>query len=105
MIFYAAAALFLANFALGVLVQFGLVDTKPFRWLHHALFFAVFASAAISVAAGFWRGDGYAWALLPVLVLFLLLPRIRAGTVGHAALASAALFFYVAGFVWMVWEV
>lgn len=105
MIFYAAAAVFLANFALGVLVQFGVVDTKPFRWLHHALFFAVFASAAIAVVAGFWRGDEYAWALLPVLVLFLLLPRIRAGTVGHAALASTALLFYAVGFVWMVWEV
>ena len=46
MIFYVAMALFLANFALGVLVQFRIVDTKPFRWLHHALFFAVFASAA-----------------------------------------------------------
>ena len=105
MIFYAAAALFLANFVLGVLVQFGIVDTKPFRWLHHALFFAVFVSAAVAVVAGFWQGAGYAWALLPVLALFLLLPRIRAGTAGHAALAGIALIFYALGFVWMVWEV
>ena len=56
MIFYAASALFVANFALGVLVQFGIVDTRPFRWLHHALFFAVFASAALAVAVGFLQG-------------------------------------------------
>ena len=100
LIFYAAAVLFLANFALGVLVQFGVVDTKPFRWLHHALFFAVFASAAIAVGFGFLQGAGYAWALLPVLALFAVLPRVRAGTYGHAALAGTALIFYATGFVW-----
>lgn len=102
LIFYAAAALFLVNFVLGILVQFGVVDTKPFRWLHHALFFLVFLSAALAVGFGFWQGAPYRWALLPVLVLFLVLPRVRAGTPGHAALASGALIFYVAGFVWTV---
>ena len=101
LIFYAAAILFLANFALGVLVQVGVVDTKPFRWLHHALFFLVFFSAALAVGYGFWQGAPYRWVLLPVLLLFLVLPRIRAGTPGHAALASLALIFYAAGFVRM----
>lgn len=100
MIFYAATALFLANFALGVLVQFGVVDTKPFRWLHHALFFAVFASAALAVAAGFWTGAPYRWWLLPALGIYLVLPRVRAGTPGHAALASGALILYATGLVW-----
>jgi hypothetical protein len=80
LIFYAATALFAANFALGVLVQFGIVDTKPFRWLHHALYFAVFASAALAVAVGFLQGAPYRWALLPVLMLYLVLPRVRGGT-------------------------
>ena len=95
MIFYAATVLFLANFALGVMVQFGVVDTKPFRWLHHALF-----SAAFAVGVGLLQGAAYAWALLPVLGLFAVLPRVRAGTYGHAALASTALIFYATGFVW-----
>ncbi len=99
MIFYAAALLFLANFALGVLVQFGVVDTRPFRWLHHALFFAVFASAALAGGVGFLEGAPYRWALLPVLVLFTILPRVRAGTPGHAALAGVAMIFYATGFV------
>ena len=97
MIFYSASILFGLNFALGVLVQFGIVDTKPFRWLHHALFFAVFASAALAVAAGFWEEAPYRWVLLPVLALYAVLPRVRAGTAGHAALAGAALVFYAAG--------
>lgn len=99
MIFYLAAILFLANFALGVLVQLRIVDTKPFRWLHHALFFAVFISAALAVAVGVWRGETYGWILLPVLPIYAVLPRVRAGTVGHAALASGALIFYATGFV------
>lgn len=97
LIFYAATALFLANFVLGVLVQFGVVDTKPFRWLHHALFFAAFASAALAVAVGFWQEAPYRWALLPVLALYAVLPRVRAGTAGHAALACGAMVFYVLG--------
>jgi len=102
LIFYVAMILFLANFALGVLVQFRIVDTKPFRWLHHALFFAVFASAAVAASVGFLQGAPYRWALLPVLALFFVLPRVRAGTPGHAALAGGAMIFYVTGFVWML---
>ncbi len=102
MIFYIAMVLFVANLALGVLVQFRIVDTKPFRWLHHALFFAVFASAAVAVGVGFLQGAPYRWVLLPVLVLFALLPRVRAGTPGHAALASGAMILYFTGFVWML---
>ena len=100
--FYAAVTLFLANFALGVLVQFGPVDTKPFRWLHHALFFAVFVSAALAAFVGFLQGAPYRWVLLPVLVLFAVLPRVRAGTAGHAALAGAALILFATGFVWVL---
>ena len=102
MIFYIAMVLYVANFALGVLVQLRIVDTKPFRWLHHALFFAVFASAALAVGVGFLQGAPYRWVLRPVLLLVALLPRIRAGTPGHAALASGAMILYVTGFVWML---
>jgi hypothetical protein len=100
--FYAAMVLFFANFALGVMVQFRMVDTKPFRWLHHALYFAAFASAALAAGVGFLQGAPYRWALLPVLGLFAVLPRVRAGTPGHAALAGGALIFYATGLVWML---
>ena len=96
-IFYTATLLFLLNFALGLFVQFRIVDTKPFRWLHHALFFAVFVSAAVAALAGFLSGASYRWALLPVLALFAVLPYVRAGTAGHAALACGVLVFYVVG--------
>jgi hypothetical protein len=97
LLFYVASILFLLNFALGVLVWLGVVDTKPFRWLHHALFFAVFVSAAAAGLAGFLWEAPFRWALPPILVLFTVLPYVRAGTLGHAALASGALAFYVVG--------
>jgi hypothetical protein len=78
-IFYVATVLFLLNFALGLLVQLLIVDKKPFRWLHHALFFAVFISAAAAALVGFLAGLPYRWALLPVLALLAILPYVRAG--------------------------
>jgi hypothetical protein len=102
LIFYVAMVFFLANFALGILVQFRVVDTKPFRWLHHLLFFVAFGSAAVAAGVGFLQGEPYRWVLLPVLLLFVLLPRVRAGTAGHAALASGTLILYAAGCVWML---
>ncbi|CAA9450461.1 MAG: hypothetical protein AVDCRST_MAG37-2267 [uncultured Rubrobacteraceae bacterium] len=99
MILFAATVLFVLNFALGILVQLRVVNTKPFRWLHHALFFAVFVSTAVAAFAGFLSGAPYGWALLAVLAIFVVLPRVRAGTIGHAALACVALLFYAAG-VW-----
>ena len=102
MIFYVAMVFFLANFTLGILVQFRVVDSRPFRWLHHALFFVVFASAAVAAGVGFLQDAPYRWVLLPVLALFAVLPRVRAGTPGHAALASGALILYAVGCVWML---
>jgi hypothetical protein len=45
------------------MLQFGLVDTKPFRRLRHALFFAVFASAALAGAALILYAAGFVWML------------------------------------------
>lgn len=98
LIFYAAAVCFAANFVLGLLVQFGIVDSSPFKWLHHALFFAAFVAAGAAALVALLRWSGLVWPLLGILALFAVLPRIKAGTPGHAALASAALILYVAGF-------
>jgi hypothetical protein len=96
---YIAATLFQLNFALALLVQFCVMGTKPFRWLHYVLFFVVFVSAVAGTLAGFFLGAPYRRSLLPVLTLFVVLQCVRAGTLGHAALAGGALFFYAAGLV------
>ena len=60
---------------------------------------AVFAAAALAAGVGFLQAAPYRWALLPVLALYVVLPRVRAGTAGHAALASCAMIFYATGLV------
>lgn len=97
LLFYLACALFLVNFVLGMLVQARIVDTKPFRWLHHALFSAVFVAAVLAVAVGFLWSLPYRWTLLPALGLFAALPYVRAGTIRRAGLASGALLLYALG--------
>lgn len=101
MILYLAAICFAANFLLGVLVQFRLLDSTPFKWLHHALFFAAFVTAGAATLVAFVQGSARLWPLLGILALFTMLPRIRAGTPAHAVLASAALVLYVTGFALM----
>lgn len=97
--FYVAAALFAVTFLLGVLVQSGYVRTKEFRWVHHALFFGVAASAVLAALVGIVAGEAYGVALIPVIGIYLILPRVRAGTFGHGLLAVIALTFYLGGFV------
>ncbi|WP_119067325.1 hypothetical protein [Rubrobacter indicoceani] len=99
LVFYISFAFFAAAFLLGVAVQTGLLDTAEFRWLHHALFFGVAATAVAAVAFGVVSGEAYGWALLPVLGLYVIFPRVRAGTFGHGLLAVVALAFYALGFV------
>ena len=91
-------ACFAANFVLGILVQLRVVDSSPFKWLHHALFFAAFVSAGAAALGALVGGEARLWPLLGVLGVFSVLPRVRAGTPGHAGLASAALVLYAAGF-------
>lgn len=102
MAFYAAVALFAANFVLGVLVKLGVVGT--FHWLHHGLFFLVCASAVIAVLVGFRNGKPYRWALLPALIIFAVLPTFEGGSAAHIALACTALVFYAAGFASVLQE-
>src|SRR4028119_15210 len=64
------------------------------------LLLAGFASAAMAVFIGFLSGAPYRWPLVAVLAIFAILPRVRAGTIGHAILACGALLLYAAG-VWV----
>lgn len=83
---------------MGILVQLRIVDSSPFKWLHHALFFAAFVSAGAATLVALLTLSAHFWPLLGILALYAVLPRIRAGTPGHAALAVGVLLLYVAGF-------
>lgn len=87
---YAATVLLLANVALGVSVATGVLDTGGFRWIHHAVFFAVAASTAAAAVVGLVHRSAYVVALVPALVVYAVLPRFAGGSPRHTALAVVA---------------
>lgn len=87
--------LYVANVALGASVQARVVSTRRHRWVHHALYAAVFAGA-VAAALGLAAGGRAWWALTPTLVALAALPRYRGGSRAHAALALTGLAGYAA---------
>jgi hypothetical protein len=91
----AAAASYAANCVLGASVATGLLDTRGYRWLHHALFVATSTLTAMATAALLARRDGAAWTLLPALVPLAAMPRASARTPRHARVGLSAAPFYL----------
>jgi hypothetical protein len=93
-VFWAAFALYLANLALGVSVQLRWVSTKRARWLHHALYFAVFVGA-IAAAVALFAVGGRWWGFLLTLAALAVLPSFRGGTRIHMALTIGGFLGYL----------
>jgi hypothetical protein len=89
---------YIATAALGTSAQLGLVNTRPFRWAHHALFAAVWLTLILLVVMA-W---GAVWlvAVVPIAVSMATLPRFRAGTRPHCTCALIGLASYGVMFVW-----
>lgn len=94
-----ATLLFLANLALGGLVQTHAVDTSGARWVHHTLFFLVAASAVLALGVGLLASRWGILALTPALAAYAVLPRLPGGTPRHRGLALAVVPFYVLALV------
>ncbi|RKS72451.1 hypothetical protein CLV35_2695 [Motilibacter peucedani] len=94
-----AATAYACNVLLGVLVQRRLVDTSGVRWLHHALFFAVAASATAAVGAALLTRTWPALLLAPALGAWLVMPRLPGGTTRHRATALGVMPFYALALV------
>lgn len=80
-------ALYVANLALGMGVQFRVVSTRRFRWVHHALYAVVFAGA-LAAALGLILTGSRWWPLALTLGALAALPRYRGGTRQHMGLAA-----------------
>ncbi|MBN6191009.1 hypothetical protein JQN58_29545 [Aneurinibacillus sp. BA2021] len=101
-LFVAAAAAYTANCALGASVAIRLVDTRNFRWLHHALYIATCATAALAASAGLWGeprrpSRRAALALLPAAAPLAAIPYLGTHTRRHPLVALAAAPFVLAG--------
>jgi hypothetical protein len=77
--------LYIANIALGVGVQFKLVSTKRWRWVHHALYAVVFAGAIAATSGSILSGSRW-WPLVLTLGALAVLPRFKGGSRQHMVL-------------------
>jgi hypothetical protein len=91
----AAATSYAANCALGASVATGLLDTRGYRWLHHALYLATSTLTAGAVVALLARRDPAGWTLLPALAPLAALPRASARTPRHMRTGLSAAPFYL----------
>jgi hypothetical protein len=91
-----ASASYVASLTLGTLVLTRRLDTRPFHWLHHALYACTFALAAAAVAAGLWRRPAVGWWLLPALVPFALIPFLGTRGLRHPVAGLVPAPFYLA---------
>ena len=103
-LFAAAAVAYGANAALGTAVATKTIDTRNFRWVHHALYIATCVTTAAAVSAGFWASPRpasrrAALALLPAAAPLAAIPYLGSHTARHPLVALAAAPFIVAGLV------
>ncbi|GLK17538.1 MULTISPECIES: hypothetical protein [Herbiconiux] len=108
-LFVAATTSYAVNCALGASVAAGVVDTRRFRWVHHALYIAtctLAGAAAASAVLPALRPAGpaaaaaarhAALALAPAAVPLVVIPRVSARTARHPLVALTAAPFLVAG--------
>lgn len=103
-LFAAATVAYAANCALGASVALRLIDTRDWRWVHHALYIATSTLTATAVSSGFWgrprrasrRG---ALALAPAAVPLAIIPHAGTRTRSHPTVALSAAPFFLAGLI------
>jgi polyferredoxin len=86
--------LYIANLALGVGVQFKLVSTKRWHWVHHALYAVVFAGALAATLGSVVLGARW-WPMVLTLGALAVLPRYKGGSRPHMTLATLGFVGYV----------
>ncbi|MFK3835983.1 hypothetical protein [Microbacterium sp. NPDC087868] len=103
-LFVVAASAYGANAALGTAVAAKVIDTRNFRWVHHALYIATCVTTGGAIAAGLWArprraSRRAALALLPAAAPLAAIPYLGTHSARHPLVALAAAPFIVAGVV------
>jgi len=84
--------------ALGTAAQLRLINTHPFRWVHHIMFAMVWLTLVLALLNA-WP---HPWllALIAVAGCMAILPRFRAGTRPHCLSATIGLVSYIVAVGW-----
>lgn len=103
-LFTAAAVAYTANCALGASVAARIIDTRGFRWVHHALYIATCTAVAAALSTTVWarpqrQSRSAALALAPAVVPLAAIPYLGTRSRRHPLTALAAAPFIVAGLV------
>lgn len=101
-LFTAATVAYAANVALGSAVAARVIDTRDFRWLHHAIYIATCAASAAAFSAVVWGRPVHAsrraaLALAPAAAPLAAIPYLGTHSRRHPLVALAAAPFIVAG--------
>lgn len=101
-LFVAAAAAYAANCALGAAVALRLIDTRRFRWVHHALYILTCTTTALALSGALWgeprrSSRRAALGLLPAAAPLAAIPRLGTHTRRHPLVALVAAPFLLAG--------
>lgn len=99
----AAAASYTANCVLGGAVAVKLIDTRSFRWVHHALFISTVALSGAAGLALALNRERAVLLLLPAAVPFAAVPRVSARSAKHPLIALTAAPF-VFGALLKIWR-
>ncbi|HEY0240567.1 MAG TPA: hypothetical protein VGC37_18200 [Friedmanniella sp.] len=103
-LFAATATAYAANVGLGSAVALRLVDTREFRWVHHALYVSTSVLAGAAVSTLLWSDHRAGWRLLPAALPLVVVARVSARSWRHPLVALSAGPFVVASLVRAIQE-
>lgn len=86
--------------ALGTGIRLGWVNTHGWRWVHHALFAAIWLALAGALLWGHLTLAMWRWPVLAVAPFLVLLPRFQPGSSAHCLTAVGGLVVLMGLVVW-----
>ena len=103
-LFAAATVSYVANVGLGSAVAVRLVDSRRFRWVHHALYVSTSLLAAGAASTLLWSDSRAGWRLLPAALPLVVVARVSARSRRHPLVALSAAPFFATSLVRAVQE-
>ena len=103
-LFTAASTAYALNVGLGTAVAARVVDTRRFRWVHHALYVGTSVLAGAAASSLLWSGSRAGWRLLPAAVPLAVVPYVSARSRRHPVVALSAAPFFATSLVRAIQE-
>jgi hypothetical protein len=73
---------------LGISIRFGWVNTRGWRWVHHALFAGLWLVLGGALLWSFIQGEPWRWSLIAIAPFLILLPKFKPGSSAHCLTAG-----------------